>query len=297
MRNVHIIDAMPYIFRAYCALPKELADPTGRPTNALFGFAKFLRRYLAEEKPTHVALCFDQSLQTCFRNNIHAGYKSNRTKKNPGLREQSARCLEMAEMLGLRCFASTKYEADDLIATLAVPLAKDGVDCVVVSNDKDMYQLVGPHVTVYDFSNKERLDCAGVTRKLGVLPTQVPDYLGLTGDSVDCIPGVPGIGPKTATALLAKFDNIDDIYANLHDIESLKLRSPASVRKKLEAGRGLALLSRRLATLVKDVPLQVTGLDCLRRREQACNLEDALREYGFGDLIGHLRLLDIGGGP
>eukprot|EP00927_Polykrikos_kofoidii_P007753 TRINITY_DN13186_c0_g1_i1.p1 TRINITY_DN13186_c0_g1~~TRINITY_DN13186_c0_g1_i1.p1 ORF type:complete len:296 (-),score=48.18 TRINITY_DN13186_c0_g1_i1:242-1129(-) len=295
MRKVHLIDAMPYFFRALHALPKTMFDPAGRRNNAVYGFASFLQKYLAEERPTHVAVCFDQSLKTCFRNQIFAEYKRNRRTANRGVQGQAGRCLQVAEVLGLTCFASKKYEADDLIATLATLFAEDSLHCVVVSNDKDLYQLVGPHVTVYDFAKKQRFDAAGVTKKFGVWPRQIPDYLGLIGDSVDCIPGVPGVGHKTAGALLAKFDSIDEIYANLYDVESLDIRSPGSVRRKLESGRDLAFLSRRLVTLVQDVPMRLKGLACLRREAHASNIHEVLRQCGLQRLRRRLDLLDVGG--
>jgi len=251
----HLIDASPSIFAAWYALP-DLRAPDGRPVSATIGFAFSLIRHLGEHRPTSVALAFDESLNTCFRNDVYPDYKSERGEPDAELVMQLEDCREVAECLGLSTHAHPRYEADDLIGTLAHRLAARGDDVLVVSVDKDLAQLVGPRVTMLDTRREEQLDEAGVVGRFGVSPRQIPDLLGLAGDPVDGIPGVAGIGRKTAVALLEHFADLDEVYAKLDDVSSLPLRGAAGVARKLAEGRDLAFLSRELATIVRDAPVR-----------------------------------------
>lgn len=279
-RTVHLIDALPYVFRAYYSLPSSMKDPQGRPNNAVRGFGDFLVRYLGDESPTHVGVCFDRSLTTSFRNELYPAYKSGRELPPPELEAQLTNCRALAEALGLACYDDERYEADDLIATLARPLWKKGHACVVVTNDKDLCQLVGPQVRVYDFAKGERYDEAGVVEKMGVRAEQVPDYLGLAGDSVDDIPGVKGVGAKTASALLGAFDHLEDLYADLERVSELPIRGAKTLGAKLEAERERAFLSRELATVAYDAPAQ-GGLRALARKPPCEALDALLEELGM----------------
>jgi len=264
--TVHLIDALPYFFRAYFALPSSIKDPAGRTSNGVVGFANFLLGYLRDEAPTHIALCWDRSLTTSFRNSLYPAYKANRELPPPELSAQIQRCRQLSEALGLACFDDARYEADDLIATLAAPLVAAGHRCTVVTSDKDLCQLVGPRLVVHDYAKDERYDAQGVRRRLGVRPEQVPDYLGLAGDAVDNIPGVKGLGPKTATALLAKFRDLEAIYAGLGSVSRLQMRGAEGVAARLAEQRDMAFLSRRLATVARDAPVRRRSLGALRRR-------------------------------
>lgn len=251
---VHLVDASPYLFRAYFALP-DLRAPDGRSVSAVLGFGDFLLRLVQDESPTHVALCFDESLETSFRNALYPPYKAQREKAPAELVEQIARCVELAGSLGFACFSSATFEADDLVASLAEPLVRDGHALVVVTSDKDLAQLVSDDVTWLDLARGTRLAPDDVRARFGVRPAQIPDWLGLAGDAVDAIPGVAGIGAKTAAALLAAYDDLDALYAHLDQVPALPLRGAASVARKLEAGRELAFLSRTLATVSRDAPV------------------------------------------
>jgi DNA polymerase-1 len=161
----------------------------------------------------------------------------------------------VARALGLQVFVDQQYEADDLIGTLARQATEHGMAVVVVSSDKDLMQLVTPQVTFYDAAKDRRLDVAGVRAHLGVHPEQIPDLLGLQGDAVDNIPGVKGVGTKTALALLQTFSSLEAIYADLARVETLPLRNAKALRQKLVAGREAAFLSKRLATIALDAPV------------------------------------------
>jgi len=288
-RKVHLIDALPYVFRAYFSLPTSMVDPSGRSINAVRGFGDFLLRYIADEAPTHVGLCFDKSLTTSFRNEIYPPYKSSRELPPPELEAQLNACFALGDALGLSCYEDERYEADDIIATLAAPLVGAGHECVVVTNDKDLCQLVGPRLRVYDFARGERHDEAGVLDKMGVRAGQVPDFLGLAGDSVDDIPGVKGIGVKTAAALLAEFEHLEELYEDLEKVTTLPIRGAKGVAKKLHDDREMAFLSRQLAIVATDAPVS-GGLRALKRRApDRPSLEPLLGELG---LQGMLRRID-----
>ena len=261
--TVHLVDASPYVFRAYFALPDSITGPDGRPVNAVRGFADFLVRLVAEESPTHLGVAFDESLTTSFRNDFFPDYKAQRALPPPELEAQLEACREMAEALGAATYADERFEADDLIATLVAQLREAGHGAVVVSNDKDLAQLVSDDVAWLDFARGTRYTPAGVEEKFGVRPDQIADLLGLAGDSVDNIPGVKGVGKKTAVALLRALGNIEGIYELLDEVADLPIRGAGSVRTRLEADRENAFLSKRLATTSTDAPAPL-DLEALR---------------------------------
>ena len=262
MATAHLIDASPYIFRSWFSLPATITDPSGRSVAAVRGFADFLLRLIREAAPTHLAVAFDGSLTTSFRNEIYPAYKAQRDLPPPELEAQLDDCRELAGALGASTFVDQRYEADDLVASLCRVLLEAGHGAVVVSSDKDLCQLVGEHVELLDFARGERYDPDRVRRRFGVRPEQIPDLLGLAGDPVDNIPGIRGIGPKTAVALLEEFADLEEIYDGLERVADLPLRGARSLAGRLEAGRPEAFLSRRLAILAEEAPT-VTGADAL----------------------------------
>lgn len=263
--RVHLIDGHVWIFRAYFALP-WMEAPDGTPTFAAFGFANTLLKYLDDERPSHVAVAFDYAL-TSFRNAVDAGYKADRTEAPEDLEPQFALCREAAEALGVPTFSVPDYEADDVLATLVHDLRRRGAEVVVVSSDKDLSQLVSEdgRVVLRDSARDTTLDAEGVRAKFGVSPARIPDYLGLVGDAVDNLPGVPGIGPKTAAALLTAFDSIEAIPLDPGRWEGIAVRGAARAARRLAEHRERALLTRRLATVVPDVPGVAPGLRGVRR--------------------------------
>jgi len=278
--TIHLIDASPYVFRAYFALP-DMRDPAGRPVSAVYGFASFLVKYIAEEHPTHLGVAFDESLTTSFRNDIYPEYKAQRELPPAELEAQLAACQAVAKALGAACFVHDRYEADDLIGTLATQLTRKGHDVLVVTPDKDLAQLVDARVTMFDYSKGVRYDAAAVRAKFGVAPRQVPDFLGLAGDAVDNIPGVRGIGPKTAAVLLDAFGDLDALFRRLDDVAALPIRGAKTLGAKLAAHRDMAFLSRELATIARDAPARA-DLRALRLAGADPALVDPLfEELGF----------------
>ena len=252
---VHLVDASPYIFRAHFSLPGSIKTPQGAPAAATYGFASFLLKLVADESPTHLAVAFDRNLNGSFRNAEYPEYKAQRDDPPAGLVAQIDTCLEVATALGAATFIDEQYEADDLIATLLARLTPHGHGGVVVTSDKDLAQLVSDRVSLLDFAQETRYTPATIQEKFGVRPDQITDLLGLAGDPVDNIPGVPGIGRKTAVELLAVYGHLEDVYARLDEIPFSKIRAARSISSKLREHRDLAFLSKRLATVAADAPI------------------------------------------
>ncbi len=280
--TIHLVDASPYIFRAYFSIPTKMVGRSGLPVNAAYGFAQFLLRLINQERVTHLGLAFDKSLTTSFRNDIYPPYKAQRDLPPPELEAQQDWCQEIGEALGAAIYVDTRYEADDLVGTLCRQLEPAGHQIVLVTSDKDLAQLVNERVTLLDFAKDERYNPAAVAEKFGVRPDQIIDYLGLAGDSVDNIPGVKGVGKKTAVALLAALDSLDAIYQRLDEVPTLPIRGAKSLRTKLDEQRETALLSRQLATIALDAPA-TADLDELRLDGADPELVDPLfEELKFG---------------
>lgn len=279
--TIHLIDASPYIFRAHFSMPSSLVDPEGRAAGATYGFASFLLKLLAQEEPSHLAVAFDGSLTASFRNEIYPEYKAKREVPPPELLAQLENCRRVAQCLGMATFIDDRFEADDLIGTLAALMLEAGQRSVIVTSDKDLAQLVSGSITLLDFARETRYSIPDVEEKFGVHPAQIIDLLALAGDAVDNIPGVRGIGNKTAVSLLRTFNDLDAIYERLDEVEQLPIRGAASVRAKLESGREMAYLSRELATVHRHVPLEASFGDLAYRGADRECVETLFEELGF----------------
>ncbi len=278
--RLYLIDALPYVFRAYFAMPERL-NAQGHPVHAVYGFATFLIQLLRQEPLTHIGITFDESLTTSFRNDTYPPYKANRELPPPELEQQLNYCQAVARALGMPVFADNRYEADDLVGTLARQAVQQGIDVVVVSNDKDLMQLVSSNVSFYDFARDRRYQIDDVTAHMGVRPEQIPDLLGLQGDAVDNIPGVKGVGVKTAVALLQAFPSIEAIYADLDRVETLPIRGAKSLRRKLEVDQEHAYLSKQLATIAVDAPAVYDPETFQYRGALASAVDPLWEELGF----------------
>ena len=278
--TLHLVDASPYIFRGYYSIPSSVTAPDGRPVNAVHGFASFLLRLIADEALTHVGVAFDRSLTTSFRNELYPDYKAQRELPPAELEAQLGDCEELAAAVGAAVFVDERYEADDLIATLASRLRGRVARLVVVSSDKDLTQLVDERTELYDFARELRYRPRDVLAKFGVAPAQIPDFLGLAGDTVDNIPGVKGVGAKTAAALLQRFGDLDALYERLDEVGVLSLRGARTLAAKLADGRELAFLSRELATVARDAPARATLSDLRLRRPDTSRVERLCERLG-----------------
>jgi len=281
-RSVYLVDASIYIFRAYFSLPDSLTDAVGNPINALQGFAGFLASLLEDTRAEYMAVVFDESLTTSFRNDIFPEYKANRELPPPELVRQFAGCRQLTETLGLAAFSSDTYEADDLIGTLATRLRRQDFLNVLVTADKDLAQLVEPGDMLWDYARHRKHFHEDIPAWLGVRADQVADYLALMGDAVDNIPGVPGIGPKTAAALLEKFGSLSSLFEQVGKVGDMKLRGAARVQKLLQEHKAAALLARQLTGIVMDIDMQVGVQDVMRRQADLDEVVSACESLGLG---------------
>jgi 5'-3' exonuclease len=255
--GVYLIDASIYIFQAHFSPYVECSGADEEDLSALFGFTQFLFQFLRRTTPTHVAVARDESLQTGFRHQLHPQYKSNRELPDANLKRQLDACGLVAKALGLADFSSTRFEADDILGTLANKAQgwfPDDVEICIVSKDKDLAQLLkDERYYLWDYSGNKRRYRKDVVLSYGVSPEQFPDYLGLVGDAVDVISGIPGIGPVKAKALLNEFGSLQGIYDRLADVSGLSLRGVKQLPALLEAHRDVAFLSKQLATIMCEI--------------------------------------------
>jgi 5'-3' exonuclease len=263
---VHLIDASYFVFRAYYSVGLEMTDADGQPVNALYGFSRFLGDLLEEAKPEHVAVAFDESLSSSFRNAIYPAYKMNREPAPPDLRRQFGLCRELCRLIGLAEFCSPTHEADDIIGTIAARLRAAGHASVLVTRDKDLAQLVRDGDHYWDYAGERRYAYHEIEAQFGVRPERMADFLALTGDAVDNIPGVPGVGPKTAAALLSAFASLEELYDGLDRVGGLPIRGAGKLAVKLSEHREAAYLARRLTVIACDMPIECS-LETLRRRK------------------------------
>jgi 5'-3' exonuclease len=284
-RVLYLVDASVFIFRAYYSVPIDVTDPDGQPVNALHGFARFMGELLERRAPRQLAVAFDESLEQSFRNEIYPAYKANREPAPPELKRQFALCRELCAALGVAQFGSSRYEADDIIGTLATRARADGMPVTIVSRDKDLTQLVGQADTYWDAVADVSYRYGDIEERFGVMPERMADFLALMGDAVDNIPGVPGVGRKTAATLLKHFDTLPGVFDNLERVPKLKFRGAAFVAESLREHREDAFMSRQLTGIACDMPLD-TDLDALRYGRP--DLESLGRFYdaqGFGRML------------
>ncbi len=280
--RVYLIDASIYIFRAWFSLPDSLSNRAGEPINAVQGFAGFLADFLSGVQPGHVAVVFDGSLTSSFRNDIYPQYKANREPAPPELKRQFGMCRELVAALGLAGYSSDRYEADDLIGTLAAGLRPRGFSIEILSTDKDLAQLVGENDVLWDYARNRRHACADIPKLLGVRSGQVADWLALTGDAVDNIPGVPGIGAKTAAALLAGFGSLEGLYGDLDAVAASGIRGAARIRRLLGEHEDTARLARELTGIAIDPELEVSVQGVQRRRVAPEDVASVCDAIGLG---------------
>ena len=282
---VYLVDASIYIFRAWFSMSDEFVNQRGEPTNAVYGFSGFLCSLLEQTGAEHVAIAFDESLSKGHRNEIYPEYKANRDPAPEELKRQFSWARSVAEAMGLQCFVDSRYEADDLIGTLAEFWRARGHPICVVTADKDLAQLVGENDHWWDFARNQKLNAKQLTEKFGVMPEQMPDYLALTGDSVDNIPGVPGVGPKSASALLGHFGDLDNIYERLDEVQHLGIRGAKSLRKKLADHRDAAELARRLTVIETAVESALASPELGRTEVDTARLNRLFDELSFGGML------------
>lgn len=292
----YLIDASIYIFRAYFSLPERWHSPEGHPLNAVYGYTNFLLdlfKALGEHDSHTLAAAFDESLGSCYRNQLFPAYKSSRELPDEDLAYQLSACKQVSELLGMPCFAGNRYEADDYIASLATLGRQQGRAVVVVSRDKDLGQLLLADADrLWDFAAGSRMDRQGFFDKFGVWPEQFSDYLGLVGDSTDDIPGVPAVGAKTGARLIQAFGSLESLAARTDRLEGLGIRGAARISKNLQENWQLALISRQLARLEAGIDDMQLPVDFQLRRDAMVDLLAYLEEINLrGGLVNRARSL------
>jgi DNA polymerase-1 len=275
-----LVDGSSYLYRAFFAMP-PLTSPQGEPTGAVYGVANMLKRLLSDYQPDQVAVVFDARGKT-FRDEIFEEYKANRPPMPDDLAAQTEPLLELVKAMGFPVLQVSGVEADDVIGTLAKRAAAKGQAVLISTGDKDIAQLVDEHITLVNTMTGSTLDRAGVKEKFDVWPEQMIDYLALVGDTSDNIPGVHGIGPKTAAPLLAHFGTLEALYQRLDEIPQLKIRGARQLPAKLAEHREQAMLSRQLATIECELELPLAADALQMRPPDAAALAALYPRLGFG---------------
>lgn len=285
---VILVDGSSYLYRAFFASQQaDLRTADGKPTGAIRVVTSMLRRLLKDYPGSPVAVIFDAKGKT-FRDEIYAEYKSHRPPMPDDLRAQVEPIHAIIRAMGLPLFVEEGVEADDVIGTLARQASAAGRAVIISTGDKDMAQLVDEHVTLINTMNDTRMDVTGVEEKFGVPPRLVIDLLALMGDKVDNIPGVPGVGEKTALALLQGIGGIRDLYDNLDRIPELGFRGAKSMPKKLAEHREMAELSYLLATIKTDIPLHISLQDINLPEPCPEQLMELFRQFEFKSWVREL---------
>ncbi|CAI4156280.1 DNA polymerase I [Alteromonas macleodii] len=288
-----LVDGSSYLFRAFHGLP-PLTNSKGQDTGAIYGVVNMLKSLIKQYNPTHMAVIFDAKGKT-FRDDIYKEYKANRPPMPDELRSQIEPLHAIIKAMGLPVIVESGVEADDVIGTLAKHATEKGIDTLISTGDKDMAQLVNEHVTLINTMTNQLMDVEGVNTKFGIPPELVIDFLALKGDKVDNIPGVPGVGDKSAQALLNGIGGIDDIYKNLDKIADLSFRGSKSMAAKMQEYEELARLSYTLATISIDLDLDYDVealMPCQADNEQ---LRDLFAEYEFKRWHAEVSALIAGG--
>jgi len=277
-----LVDGMSMVFRAYHAMIKSgLKNTKGEPTGAIFGFSNIITALIEKENPERMAVVFDTSEPT-FRHNMYVEYKANRAEFPEELAPQLIRIKELIKLMGIPQIEAHGYEADDIIGTLAKESSANGIEVYCLTADKDFYQLVDDHITIFKPARKgediELVSYDGVKEKFGVRPDQVIDVQALIGDSVDNVPGVKGVGEKTAIPLIQKYGNIENLYDNISELPE------NAMKRKLIDNKEMAFLSKTLVTIKIDVPLDFTIDSCFVTDVNFAELDTFFDEMGFRTL-------------
>lgn len=279
-RELYLIDGSAYIYRAYHAMG-PLSNSQGIPTGAIFGFTNMIMKTIKDKNPERIAVVFDSKGPT-FRHDLYREYKANRPEVPQDLIEQIPRIHELVEAYSIPIVAMQGYEADDIIATITTQASHRGWKVIIVSGDKDLTQMVGGMSTMWDPQKDVVYDEQGVKDKFGIKPSQVIDFMALTGDSSDNVPGVPGIGPKTAANLIENFGTLEGVYQHIDEIKQKK------IRENLQNNKDKAFLSRQLVMLKTDVPLTTQIDDLVMGVPNVSSLRSLFKEFEFRRFLSDL---------
>lgn len=272
--TLYIVDTFSLLFQVFFAIRQPMTGTRGQPTNAVFGFTGDIEHLVKEKKPTHLLFAME-SPEPGERLNIYAEYKANRDEMPDELRPQVGMILELLEAYRIPVVTSPGWEADDVFATLSRRAVADGMEVRIVTNDKDARQLICPKCKLYAIRKRQFFDETELLQEWGVRPEQVIDFQSLVGDSVDNVPGVPGIGPKTAATLLQEYGTLEAVLDNADKVKGKK------ASENLKAFRDQAFMSRELVTLRQDLPIDFSWEDARLREPDWEHLLQLFNDFGF----------------
>ncbi len=275
--NFFIIDGHSQLYQAYYAIT-GLTTPSGQPINAVYGFTRMLRKIIKEDKPCYMAIAFDTKGPT-FRHIEYKEYKSHRKPTPDDLVSQIPLMYDVVNAYNIPLYALQGFEADDIIGTISKKLSKENIECTIITIDKDMDQLIDKNIKIFNPRKKEIRDIEKLRKEKGIEPENVIDILALGGDSSDNIPGIPGIGYKTALNLIREWKSLENVISNVDKIKGKKKQE--NLLKYTE----LARLSKRLATIDTEVPLDFNLESCRLTNFNNIKLNELFTNYGFNSFI------------
>ena len=275
--NFIIIDGHSQLYQAYYAIT-GLTTPSGEPINAVYGFTKMLRKIIREDNPRYMAIAFDAKGPT-FRHIEYKEYKSHRKPTPDDLVSQIPLLYDVINAYNIPLFAIQGFEADDIIGTISKKLSKEKIECTIITTDKDMDQLIDRYIKTFNPRNKQINDIEKIRKEKGIEPENITDVLGLGGDPSDNIPGIPGIGYKTALNLIREWKSLENVISNVDRIKGKKRKE--NLLKYSE----LAILSKRLATINTEVPLDFSLEACRMTHFNNAMLKELFTNYGFSSFL------------
>lgn len=291
-KKLLIIDGSSYLYRAFHTYPEFMTNGKIK-TNAIFGTTNMIQWTIRNYSSDKVVVVFDDK-GTNFRHEMYPEYKANRSKAPEALKQQIDPLHNVIKSMGIPLLCVPDVEADDVIGTLAKQASRDGQKVLISTGDKDMAQLVDDNIMLINTMTNEWMDSKGVNDKFGIPPELIIDYLAIVGDNVDNIPGVAGVGDKSALVLLNTLGDLDAIYANVDFIPKMTLRGARGISAKMADGKSRAYLSRELATIRLDVPLDIKYTDLVISRPNLEVLDPLLKELGITalkDKVSYIHLL------
>ncbi len=287
MQKLVVIDGNAILHRAYHALP-FLNNKQGNPTNAVYGFFTMLLKVMTDLKPEYLIVCFDRKAPT-FRKQMYVGYQAKRPTMSDDLVPQIDIVHKTLDSAKIKHFGIDGYEADDLIGTISKQAVKQNLEVIILSGDRDLLQLVNSHVLmlspIVGITNMALFDEVKVKEKYGLTPIQIIDYKALVGDNSDNYPGVTGIGPKTASDLLKKYETLENLYSHIGEL-------PPQLQEKLATDAEQAALAKKLATIITDAPLKFEKDEALLSKMDLDGLRKEFQKLGFNSIQKRLSLLE-----
>jgi len=287
--RAYLIDSSIYIFRAWHVFDDDICDTDGNPANAVYGFSEFLfeliKKIGANSGSSYIACAFDASQTDSYRREIYAEYKANRPPAPEELKRQFGYCRDFCRAVGIADYSSNRFEADDIIGTLAHRLRQQGFAITIISADKDLAQLVASEDDFWwDYARDNMLDHKGVEKQFGVRPEQIADMLALSGDKVDNIPGIPGIGYTLASRILNKYNTVEHILENIDQISKMKFRGAARVQNLVEEHQDILPMTKKLTTIVTDAQFQGPKEDILWQGVEVDLIHELFEQLDAGEM-------------